>query len=259
MKLSIIIPTLNEEKYLPLLLKEIKNQNFKKNYEIIISDAGSKDKTLEIAKNFECKIISGGLPAKGRNEGAKIAQGDIFLFMDADNIFLPKNFLQNLLSRFKKRNLDVASFPIFPKGNFIDKIIYGFYNWFAWTFQKFFAWATNSIIVKKEVFKKINGFDEEIKIAEDHDFVKRAAKIAKFGFIKILPLLTSARRFERDGRIRTYLKYLLAGLYLIFLGPIKSDIFKYKFNFTSFSLASSLKGIENGGNSESDVKLTRKK
>ena len=101
--LSIIIPTLNEEKYLPLLLKEIKKQN-SADYEIIVADAGSEDKTIEIAKNYGCKIIPGGLPARGRNEGAKIAQGDIFLFMDADNIFLPPEFLKNLLEEFKKEN-----------------------------------------------------------------------------------------------------------------------------------------------------------
>ena len=96
--LSIIIPALNEEKYLPLLLKEIKKQNFADDLEIIVADAGSEDKTVEIAKNYGCKIVQGGLPARGRNEGAKIAQGDIFLFMDADNIYLPKNFLEKLIN-----------------------------------------------------------------------------------------------------------------------------------------------------------------
>ena len=81
MKTSLIIPCLNEEKYLPLLLDSIKKQNFK-DYEIIIADAGSKDKTLEIAKKYDCRIIPGGLPAKGRNEGAKIAKGELLFFCD---------------------------------------------------------------------------------------------------------------------------------------------------------------------------------
>ncbi len=228
--LSIIIPTLNEEKYLPILIKEIKRQKLIEGYEIIVADAGSIDKTLEIAEKESCKITSGGLPARGRNEGAKIARGDILLFMDADNISLPENFLQDLLTEFKKRNLDVASFPIFPKGNFIDKIFYSFYNWFVFAVQNFSAWATNSILVKKEIFEKVGGFDEEIKIAEDHYFAKMAKKFGRFGLIKTKPVLTSTRRFERDGRLKTYLKYLLAGLYMIFFGPVKKDIFKYRFN-----------------------------
>lgn len=228
--LSIIIPTLNEEKYLPLLLEEIKKQNFRADYEIIVADADSNDRTIEIAKSSGCSIIKGGLPAKGRNEGAKIARGEIFLFLDADNIFLPKNFLEDLTNEFRKRNLSVASFPIYPKGNGFDRFVYKIYNFWVKLTQGFFAFATNGVLVKREIFEKIKGFDEEIKIGEDHDLVKRAAKIAKFGFIETEPVLTSDRRFKRDGRFKTYLKYLLVGLYMLFLGPVKSDIFKYRFD-----------------------------
>jgi len=227
--LSIIIPALNEEKYLSLLLKEIKKQNFDGDSEIIIADAGSIDKTVEIAKSFGCKVVQGGLPARGRNEGAKIAQGDIFLFMDADNIYLPENFLKNLLEEFERRKLDVASFPIYPDGNGFDKFAYKIYNRFVQSIQRFSAYATNSILVRKNIHQKIGGFDEEIKIAEDHFYVKTARKFGKFGFIKTQPILTSARRFEKDGRLKTYLKYLIAGIYMFFFGPIKKDIFKYRF------------------------------
>jgi len=234
--LSIIIPTLNEGKYLPLLLEQIKKQNFD-DLEIIVADADSEDKTVEIAKNFGCKITKGGLPAKGRNEGAKIAKGDIFLFMDADNIFLPENFLERLLVEFKKRNLGVASFPIYLTGkkidpvrnnisNVVDKIVYGFYNNFVNFTQ--IPLATNSVLVKRAVFEKVGGFDEEIKIAEDQWFALRAAKYGKYGFIKTEPVLTSSRRFEREGRLKTYLKYFLAGIYIFFFGPVKKDIFKYE-------------------------------
>ncbi len=249
--LSIIIPTLNEEKYLPLLLKEIKKQKFGEGeedkssfspslslgkssvYEIIVADAGSTDKTVEIAKSFDCKVVSGGLPAKGRNEGAKIAQGDIFLFIDADNIYLPESFLKNLLEEFEKRKLDIASFPIYPKGNVFDKFAYGIYNRWVQLIQRFSAYATSSVLIKRDIHKKIGGFDEEIKIAEDHFYVKTAKKFGKFGFIKIKPVLTSARRFKKDGRLKTYLKYLIAGIYMFFFGPIKKDIFRYRVGGTS--------------------------
>ena len=195
-----------------------------------MADAGSIDRTLEIAKEYGCRIVPGGLPARGRNEGAKVAQGDTLLFMDADNIFLPEKFLENLLEEFKKRKLDIASFPIYPQGNGFDKFAYGLYNNWVNLTQRFFAYATNAVLVRKKIHQKIGGFDEEIKIAEDHDFAKRASKVGKFGFIKTKPVLTSLRRFERDGRFKTYLKYFLAGIHMIFLGPVKTDIFKYRFN-----------------------------
>ena len=229
--LSIIIPTLNEENYLPLLLDSIKKQNFNGNYEIIVADADSTDNTIEIAKNYGCKITKGGLPARGRNEGSKIAKSNIFLFMDADNIFLPEKFFERLLVEFKKRKLGVASFPICPNGKKIDKFFYGIYNNFVNSTQ--IPYATNAVLVKKEIFEKVGGFDEEVKLAEDHYFAKMAAKFAKFGFIKTEPVLTSSRRFERDGRLKTYLKYIFAGVYMLFWGPVKSDIFKYRFNHYS--------------------------
>ncbi len=241
MKLSIIIPTLEEEKYLPILLREIKKQNFS-DYEIIVADADSKDKTREIAQKFGCKIVEGGLPAKGRNEGAKVAQGDNFLFIDADNLFLPQDFLDNLLAQFEKRKLDIASFPIYPvkdkvyfqekkaKTHKVDKLIYGLYFFWNNLTQKFSAWAFSSLLVKKKVFEKTDGgFDETIKIGEDHCFAKQAAKFGKFGFIKIKPVLISSRRFEEDGRLRTYFKYALVGLYMFFFGPLRKPIFKYHF------------------------------
>jgi glycosyltransferase involved in cell wall biosynthesis len=226
--ISIIIPTLNEEDYLPLLLKSIRKQGFT-DYEIIVSDAGSEDKTREIAKKYGCEIVSGGMPAKGRNEGAKIAKGDLFFFIDADSI-LPDNFFSKLIKEFKKRKLDLASFPVYPQGNLIDKVLYGIYNLFAWATQRFLSHATQTILIKREIHQKIGGFDEEIKIGEDHAYAREGAKFGKFGFLLVTSILTSARRFERDGRLKTYLVYLLAGIYMFFFGKVKSRLFNYYYS-----------------------------
>ena len=227
--LTIIIPTLNEENYLPFLLESIKKQTFK-DYEIIIADADSNDKTAKIAQDFGCQVVKGGLPPKGRNEGAKVARGDLFLFVDADSIISSDDFLEKVLQEFKKRNLDIASFSIYPNKSKLDRLIYTFYNLWVKLNQSFLAHATNVILVKKEIHQEINGFDEEIRLAEDHDYARRATRLGKFGFIDIEPIFTSSRRFEREGRIKTYFKYALAGIYILFFGPIKSDIFKYRFD-----------------------------
>ena len=226
--LSIIIPTLNEEKYLPVFLEQIKRQPFG-DYEIIVADANSDDRTVEIARSFGCKIVEGGVPARGRNEGAKIAQGDILLFMDADNLFLPDNFFTDILSEFKKRDLDAAYFPIYLDGNRIDKIASWGYNLWAKITQEFLPHASNSILAKKSIHQKIEGFDETIMLAEDHEYVREVGRCGRFGYIEIEPVLTSARRTERDGSVKTYCKYLLAGVYMLFVGPIRTDIFKYRF------------------------------
>ncbi len=228
--ISIIIPTLNEESYLPELLDSIKRQDFE-DYEIVVADAGSEDKTAEIAEKRGCEVVEGGLPAEGRNRGAEEAEGDLFLFLDADMI-LPQGFLKDASRKFKKFNLDIATFPIIVKEKKFDKIGYKIYNWWVRATEKFLPHAAQVIMVKKEIHEKIGGFDPEIKIAEDHIYAREAQKIGKFGWIKTNPVLTSSRRFEKEGRLKIALKYLLAELYMIFLGPIKSDIFKYRFNYT---------------------------
>lgn len=229
MRLSIIIPTLNEQGYLSKLLSEIKRQNFN-DLEIIVADAASNDETIKIAYEFGCKVVAGGSPAKGRNEGAKAAKSELLLFMDADTLFLPENFFEKAISDLEKRKLGIAAFPIFVAGNKVDKMIYKLYNLWVFLVQKFLPYASNAILVKKSVHETILGFDEQIKIAEDHDYARRASRVSKFGLIKTKPILTSARRFEAEGRLRTYFKYFLVGFFMLF-GPIKLNIVKYRFDY----------------------------
>lgn len=231
--LSIIIPVLNEEKYLPLLLDSIKKQEFD-NYEIIVADAGSQDKTIEFARSYNSKVIKGGIPAKGRNEGGKVAVGDLLLFLDADTI-LPQNFLKSSLEEFKKRNLDVASFCLEPetKNWFLKFLFDFFYNWPIKFLEKILPHGSQAILVKKSIHQKVRGFNEEIKLAEDHDYVRRINKISRFGIIKSSRVFSSLRRFNKDGWLKTYFKFILCELHMIFLGPVKSDIFRYKFNHYS--------------------------
>ncbi len=226
--LSIIIPTLNEEKYLPLLLESIKKQDFK-DYEVIVADAGSKDKTLEIAKKYNCRIVSGGLPAKGRNEGAKIAKGNVFLFLDAEAI-LPQGFIKKALLEFRQRELGIASCGLEPiTRNKAYRILHDLlYNLPARLLENVFPYASNFILIKKEIHEKIQGFDEEIKLAEDHSYARQAAKIAKFGFLRSVKMNFSPRRFQHKGWLMISMKYYFCNFYNIFFGDVKSNIFRYE-------------------------------
>jgi len=228
-KLSIVIPTLNEEYFLPFLLSSIKNQTYK-NYEIIVADAGSTDKTLEITKEYNCKLTDGGLPGVGRNKGAKIAQGEYILFLDAD-VLLPENFLKNTLTEFEEKNLDIATCDIYPLSEKkIDKFLHSAVNSYFKTIQFFSPHAPGfCIFTKKEIHEKIKGFDEKILLAEDHDYVKRATKIGKFRILQSEKIPVSVRRLEKDGRLKIMLKYILCEAYILIKGPVTSDIFKYKF------------------------------
>ena len=232
--ISIIIPTLNEEKYLPDLLDLIKNQNFF-DYEIIISDGASEDKTLEIAKKYNCRVIFGNKnkrhPSIQRNSGAKIAEGDILLFLDADTRFYDKNFLEKIISDFENKNLGSASFYLdFKSNKFFYKFYYCFYNFFAFLAQYINPVAVGAgIAIKKDIHEKIGGFDESLFIGEDQYYCNQAAKFFKFRLIKKTKIFFSIRRFEKEGRWKLFFKILYGVFYVLFVGPIKKKIVKYDF------------------------------
>jgi len=229
--LSIIVPALNEEKYLPLLLESIKRQAFGE-YEIILADAGSTDRTLEIAKEYNCKVIPGGLPARGRNEGSKVSKGELLFFCDAD-VVLPDDFFEKAFNEFDERKLDMASFCIIPlpRSRFSTFVLNFFYNQPIVLLESALPHAATGIFMNKKLFDESGGFDEDVKLAEDHYLVRRVIKLfkAKFGIIKSTKIFVSDRRFKTDGWISIGIRYLLCELHLIFIGPVKSDIFKYKF------------------------------
>jgi len=231
-KISIVIPTLNEEKLLPILLESIKKQSGFK-IELIVSDNNSTDNTRKIAKSYGAKIVDGGLPAKSRNNGAKAASNDIILFLDADVILPAPDFLKRTLFEFNKNDFGIATCEFYPiSERIIDKLFHQVANFYLKKTHTLMPHIPGfCIFVKKNIHEKINGFDETLKLAEDHDYASRASKISKFGFLKSYPILVSVRRLERDGRFNILAKYALCEAHILLKGPIKSDIFKYTFGY----------------------------
>jgi len=228
--LSIIIPTLNEEENLKRTLSFLKKTCFK-DYEIIIADAGSTDNTLKVAKDFDCIITKGGLPARGRNAGAKIAKKDVLLFMDADLEVRIDDFILKSIENFNSKKLDIASFPIYPNRNniYMNPLTLNlFYNFPQKILSNVFPMGAMAIMVKKELFEKVGGFDETISLAEDHYFVQQADKKGKFGVISSVKLYMPLRRFETDGYFRTSFKYLICAINLALGRPTRNV--KYDFN-----------------------------
>jgi glycosyltransferase involved in cell wall biosynthesis len=228
--ISIIVPTLNEEKNIKTLLSLISKGGFD-DYEVIIADAGSKDKTVEIARAHNCIITKGGLPARGRNNGAKMAKGDILFFLDADLKFSPRNFLKLSAEYFIKNDLTVASFHLFPQRNniYLNPFTLNlFYNYPQIALKKIFPMGAMGIMVRKDAFEKVKGFDESITLAEDHYFIQQAEKLGKFDIIKGVKVYMPLRRFEKDGYFRTAFKYLICAFNMGVLGKPERKI-KYDF------------------------------
>ncbi len=227
--ISIIIPTLNEEKYLPNLLNSIRKQSYNK-YEIIVADANSTDETVEIAKSFGAYVVSGGKPARGRNNGAKFSNGEYLLFLDAD-VVLPDNFLEKAVYEFDLFYYEVATFRFKPISQLkIDHTLFKLANILIERTKKIYPLAPGfCIICTRRIFRKIGGFDESLYLAEDHDFVKRASKYSKFGIIKQTNIFVSVRRLEKEGRVNLLRKYFMVEVYRILKKKIDREILEYEF------------------------------
>ena len=185
--LSIIIPTLNEERYLPRLLDAIKLQDFS-DYEIIVSDAGSSDKTAAIAQDFNCRLIVDSEhrhPGWQRNIGAKAASGDILLFLDADSCLQPR-FLSEAVSEFTSRNLTVAGFAIeFNPNSFLYSLFAFCFNIFLRLRQYYSPSAVGAgLLARKSVHDQAGGFDTSVLLVEDYDYCVRLARFGRFRIIK---------------------------------------------------------------------------
>lgn len=220
--ISVIIPTLNEEKYLENTLLSLKCQNFKKEYEIIVSDGKSKDRTIEIAKKYANKVVickKRGI-ALGRNCGALVSKGKYLVFLDADTMLLP-NALNEIYKEIKKKEVALVTFPlVFYKADLTNLFYSLVYNSFEKVTSKTKKPQVAGILmaVKREHFFKIKGFNENLKILEDYDLAERISKFGKVSIVENSIVVASSRRIDKWGKFKSaiiypfviYFPYLLA-------------------------------------------------
>ncbi len=206
--ISIIIPTYNEEESIENTLINIKKQG--NDYEIIIVDDGSSDKTIDIASRYG-KVIYSGKKNRGKSldKGAKESSGDILLFVHADTI-LPDNALKMIRETLKDQGVIAGGFRRRLNN---EKIIYRIIDMGSafLRYLKGFIAGDQAIFCRREVFFRVGGFKGR-ELFEDIDLCKRLKKHGKMRVIKS-PVLTSARHFEKYG----ILKCVYVNLYLTYL------------------------------------------
>jgi glycosyltransferase involved in cell wall biosynthesis len=224
--LSVIIPCLNEENFLPHLLKNLNSQIFT-NFEVIVIDGNSEDKTAQIVKNFKSKyplfLYSTATRNVGfqRNLGAQKSHGEILIFFDADTQ-IPKNYLKKIASAFKTQKPDFLT--TYLKVNSIKPI------------EKIYASMSNLIFdigkiaksgysfgsmqaVKHSVFNDINGYDTETKFREDSQlFEKLSNQGYKYLLLKNPKYIFSMRRFQLNGTFKPLIQQLAINMDVLFRG-----------------------------------------
>lgn len=243
--ISIVIPTLNEAEYLPKLLDSIKKQTFQ-DFEIIVADAGSKDGTVEAAEKYDALVVAGGMPGVGRNRGAKVANGDLLFFFDAD-VLLPPDFLQSAYDEMQGNNIDLATCEFWPQSEYrLDKLMFQFSNLIVKLNASINPRAAGfCIFISRRLFRQVNGFDESLKLAEDHDLVERAAKHRSLKVLSSTSLTVSIRRLTKEGRFSLLEKYFQVEWHLLTKGKVREDIVEYEFgNFEDSDQQTAKKALD---------------
>ncbi|NCC26971.1 MAG: glycosyltransferase [Gammaproteobacteria bacterium] len=231
MKVSIVIPTLNESGLLPKLLDRLDRQTFR-DFEIIVADAGSTDGTRAICRSRGVTLVDGGMPAVGRNRGAAVARGERLFFFDAD-VLPPDDFLEKANAEMDAEDIRLATCWFEPDSNNpLDELLFELANSFVKLSLKTDPHAGGfAIFVDRALFERVGGFDESLRLAEDHDFVKRAARYAPLHMLESARIRMSVRRLVKDGRFSYSAKCVQVELYRLFKGEVTEDIVDYRFGY----------------------------
>jgi len=204
---SVVIPAYNEATYINRLLEAIAKQNFK-SFEVIVSDAQSKDGTAEVVaefkKDLDIKLVEAPPkdPAYGRNMGAKHAKGEWLLFLDADDEIDDPNFIEILLAKTLEKEWNTSSAKMSVKKSESIKNRLG--SGVFYRYQKLLAHTKHPvaqgycILTRRSVFEENNGFNEKIRLGEDNDYVSRVGKYG-FGFVDETYYFVDLRRNHSEG------------------------------------------------------------
>ncbi len=209
MKVSVVIPTYNEEKYLEETLNSIYEGSLKP-FEVIIVDSFSNDRTREIALSYNARIITikeRGI-ALARHIGCSKVVGDIIANTSAD-VRVDEFWLERLTFPLSKEggDYDLTYGSIYLKDpDFIENIFSEFLNNFSPILDKLglvFATADN-IALKKGFYKKIGGFNVSMVTGEDTDLIRRAKEHGRVKYVKEAKVFTSSRRIRKWGKLKYF-------------------------------------------------------
>ncbi len=210
MQISIIIPTLNEENSIGILIRELHVRAEEEISEIIISDGGSTDKTKENVENAGATFIS--CSENGRavqiNKGAEAATGEIYFFLHADTV--PPPGYDRMIKKALSDGAGAGCFRLRFSGN---HPVLRFYGWCTRFKSTFLRYGDQSLFVKRELFHKVGGYDENLSVMEDQEMVRKLKKASSFVLLG-QSVKTSARKYEINGVFKLQLIFLVIfGLY----------------------------------------------
>ncbi len=256
---TIIIPTLNEERYIHFLLSDIQKQTYR-DFEVIIVDGNSQDGTKKISKKYQSSfpltfhLVKKRNVSFQRNTGARLSSGSYLVFLDADT-HIKRTFLHKLHVVIEKQKGLLFIPEIFP--NIRDPqthILFDAVNAairISQVLGKPFS-SGGSMIVERNFFRLIGMFSEKAFMSEDHQLVQEAYKYGVHArFSPDLKIIFSPRRFKREGKIKVLYKYVVNTIHFLSKGAVDTNIVEYEMGGHIYT-----KGKKKGRSFENNIKLS---
>ena len=208
-QVSVVIPAYNEEKLLPVCLQNLRRQDFKGSWEIIVVNGPSTDKTQEIALSLADKVVRVSRLGIGlaRRKGCQVAKASIIAVTDAD-IFVPPNWLSRITEYFRTYPEVMAiSGPYIFTNNMFLNILSLIVRPIAFVINLLTTgvppMSGNNSAFRKKAYDLAGGYDSKITALEDIDLAMRLRKIGKIAYLPALIVKTTDRRFR--GRILSHI------------------------------------------------------
>lgn len=227
-RMSLIIPTLQEESVLSSTLSSFPRA-LRQRYgiEVIISDGGSTDATLELAHEYADVVITyRGLRrqsiAQGRNWGALLATAELLVFLNADSVPAdPEHFVRTVLRWAAEAPEEVAlACPVFvypAVARWSDRIFHSFYNRYIGLLNccGIGMGRGECHVVRRWAFERVGGYNERLYAGEDFELYHRLRRLGRIRMAWELPIYESPRRYRRYGYVRTLCLWTLNALWVL--------------------------------------------
>lgn len=240
---SIIVPTLNEVKVLGGLLAALgPARRHRHGLEVIVSDGGSDDGTIELAQALSDNVVvhegsERQTIAAGRNAGAEAASGSLLLFLNADVRFPDDvdGFIESILHAAQRHGAATCRVAVHPdEARLQDRLVLGGCNlaFYTWNLIGLGMGRGECHALRRDVFQEVGGYDETLAAGEDFDLYRRIARWgkqsgdARVAFLWEHVLWEDPRRYRKLGYVRTLYTWLRNSVYVTFAGRSHSDVWE---------------------------------